>query len=83
MAPLPPVAYRRAAPRTSSAGTPVTSAMASGEFFGCDTKSRHFWNGPGSQRSATNASLTRPSVTTTCASELISATLVPGRSCRW
>ena len=32
---------------------------------------------------ATNASSVRCSVTTTCASALISATLVPGRSCRW
>jgi hypothetical protein len=32
MAPLPPVAYRRAAARTSAAGTPVISSMASGEL---------------------------------------------------
>ena len=46
-------------------------------------KPRQRANSAGSQRSATKASSTRPSVTTTCASALISATLVPGRSCRW
>ncbi len=36
-----------------------------------------------SQRSATKSSSTRPSVTTTCAMALITATLVPGCSWRW
>src|SRR3546814_4916246 len=41
MAPLPCVAYKRAAPRRSAASTPVSASMASGEFSGSETKSRH------------------------------------------
>ncbi|MCY1523115.1 hypothetical protein D9M68_580010 [compost metagenome] len=83
MEPLPPVAYSRAAPRTDCAGTPVISSIASGEFSGRDTKSRHSLKDLASQRAATKASSIRPSVAITCASEDSSAVLVPGRTCRW
>ncbi|KAG1225425.1 hypothetical protein G6F68_019931 [Rhizopus microsporus] len=57
--------------------------MASGEFSGSDTKSRHSLNALVSQRSATKASSINPSVAITCASDDSSAVLVPGRTCRW
>ena len=82
MAALPPVANRRAAARTLSAGTPVCASMASGEFSGSATKSRHCSNDVHSQRSRTKSSLTSPSVTTTCAMAVMSATLLPGLSLR-
>ena len=79
---MPPVAYSRAAARTASGATPVTSALASGELCGAVMNARHFSNAGPSQRSRTKASSYSPSVITTCASALIIATLVPGRSCR-
>ncbi len=52
--PTPPaVAYRRAAWRSSSAGTPQAALRASGEFSGRETKSRQISVLCGSQRSAT------------------------------
>ncbi len=54
--------------------------MASGEFLSWATKLRHFSNEGISQRARTKSSLTKPSVTMTWARELMSATLVPGRS---
>ena len=57
-------------------------AVASGLFFGCATKCAQSSNSLQSQRSRTKASSTRPSVTMTCASAVITATLVPGISGR-
>jgi hypothetical protein len=42
MALLGPLAYKRAAPRISAAGTPLTFSMTSGEFTGSDTNFFHF-----------------------------------------
>jgi len=53
MAPLPAVAYRRAARRTRSAGTPVIASEASGELRSSATNAFHLANESGSQRSAT------------------------------
>jgi hypothetical protein len=53
MALLPPLAYRRAARRTRSAGTPVIASKASGELRSSDTNAFHLANDSGSQRSAT------------------------------
>ncbi len=77
-----PLANSRAAARRSAAGTPVTASMASGELTGRATNSRHSLNDLGSQRAATKASSTSPSVTITCAMALMTATLVPGLSLR-
>ena len=78
MALFGPCAYSRAAPRISSAGTPVTFAIASGEFTGSATNFFHFSYDAASQRSAMYSSFVSPSVTTTCASALMTATFVPG-----
>src|SRR5690242_18422583 len=43
----------------------------------------HRANSAGSQRSSTYVRSSRPSVTTTCAIALMTATFVPGCSCRW
>ena len=53
MAEFGPLAYRRAAARTSAAGTPVVASKASGECSGRATKSRHSLKLLVSQRSAT------------------------------
>ena len=57
--------------------------VASGELRSSAMNLRHCSKAGRSQRSLTYSSSTRPSVTTTCASALIMATLVPGCSGRW
>ena len=83
MAPLPPVAYSRAAARSSSASTRVTGCKFSGLLRACDTNSAQWLYSSQSQRSRINASSVRPSVTITCAIADSTATLVPGRNGRW
>ena len=58
------------------------ASIASGLFSGRDTNSAQIRYSEGSQRVAINASSARSSVTMTWASELITATLVPGCSCK-
>ena len=76
------IAFHNAS-RTIAAGTPVIDSVASGACRGSATNARHFRYDSTSHRSCTNASRVSPSVTTTCASALMIATLVQGRSCRW
>jgi hypothetical protein len=57
---------------------PETFSTASGLLRSSETNSAQSWNSAESQRSRTKASLTRPSVTITWASEVTTATLVPG-----
>ena len=59
------------------------SMVRVGELTGRLTNSRHSLHDFVSQRSATKASSTSPSVTITCAIAVITATVVPGLSCRW
>ena len=73
--------WRRAAPRAriGSAGTPVICLDRLGASCAARRRRRaQSWNSSQSQRSRTKASLTRPSVTMTCASAVSTATLVPG-----
>ncbi len=72
----------RAASRMRSAGTPVIASAASGELRSSETKAFHCANEGASQRSATYASRTMPSLTITWASAFMSATLLPGFNCR-
>ena len=51
MAALPPVAYRRAAARSSAAGTPVISSVASGLYSGEEMNAAQVAKSSGSQRS--------------------------------
>src|ERR1700704_5136423 len=81
MAPLPPCAYNRAAARTSAAGTPVIGSTASGLVSMPEMNWAHSSNP--SHRSPMNDWSIRPSVTTTCAMALTTATFVPGFNCRW
>jgi hypothetical protein len=60
-----------------AAGTPLIFSIASGELTGSETNFFHFSYESRSQRSAMYCSLVSPSVTTTCASALITATFVP------
>ena len=74
-------ARRRAARR---AGTPVIASHRLGRVLGSRDELVPLVErlGRRSARRRTSSAI-RPSVTTTCASALITATLVPGRSCRW
>ena len=67
----------------SSAGTPVASAACSGALAGSRAKSSQSRNDSTSQRAATNASSTSPSLATTWAKAFISGTLAPGFKARW
>ena len=61
----------------------MTASVLSGLLRGSATNEAHVANSAGSQRSWTKRSSTKPSVTMTWASAFTTATLVPGRSCRW
>ena len=76
------MANKRAASRTCAAGTPVWASIASGLFSWRDTNSLQIAYSDGSQRSVMNLVSARPSVTMTWASELMTATLVPGCNCK-
>ena len=67
----------------SAALTPVMLSIASGEFRSSLMNAFHFSYSTGSHRRRTKSSSASPSVTTTCASALMTATLVPGKSFRW
>ena len=57
--------------------------MASGEFFGCATKSRQRWNGAGSQRSATYSSFDEAFGDDDVRERIDQRDVGAGRSCRW
>ena len=77
-------AWRTAGPRRGSArrSTPDSLPTSSGLFCGSATNAAQSWNSDQSQRSRMKASSNRPSVTMTCASDVTTATLVPGFSGR-
>ena len=83
MAPFGFEANKRAAARTVSGATPVSSNTCSGEFTGSRMNSFHALKPSLSQRSAMNCLFSRPSAMMTCASALTTATFVLGRSCKW
>ena len=86
MAPLPRRWRTTCAPPRTQLGRPArrsTASIASGEFSGRATKSLHSLERFGRRSARRCSARPRPSVTITCASAVITATLVPGFSCRW
>ena len=82
MAPLPPVAYRRAAARTSAAGTPVIASIASGELRVSRDEVAPLLERVDLAALAHEVFLDQALGDDDVREQLISATLVPGRSFR-